>query len=334
LKPLQGKGRAQASATVVRPVLSSKKGVAVSQALFPRYGDLDCYWMAATAIETALRNLVAAGAKKEETVLLDNFCWCSSNEPERLYQLKQAVQACYDFAIGFETPFVSGKDIMFNDFKGFDEKGNAIKISVPPTLLISSFGIVQNSEKCVSLDAKFEGDSVFMIGETRNELGGSEYLAHFGEKSGNRRLVGTNVPRVELKESILAMNVVEELVKRELIASIQPTGLGGLGVALAKTCVGGRLGCRIDLQQVPRAAGAERSDVLLFSESTGRFLITADPKNEKEIERVLSGEKIVFAKIGFVQKETFEIFDLKKKKVVSIPVPDLEKAYKKTFEGF
>ena len=332
LKPLQGIGRIQANATVVKPVLSSEKGVAVSQALFPRYGDLDCYWMASTAIETALRNLVAVGTKRSDIVLLDNFCWCSSNEPERLHQLKQAVQACYDFSIGFGTPFVSGKDSMFNDFKGFDEKGNPIKISVPPTLLISSFGIVQQAEKCVSLDAKFEGDSVFVLGETKNELGAGEYLSHLGEKNGNKRLVGKNVPKVELKESIAVMNAVEQLVERELVASIQPTGLGGLGIALAKTCIGGKLGCKIDLCRIPHVKEAARNDALLFSESVGRFVITANPQNEKEIETILKG--IPFAKIGSIQKEKFEISGLENKKIVSTSIFDLERAYKKTFEGF
>ncbi len=332
LKPLQGIGMVQANATVVKPVLSSEKGVAVSQALFPRYGDIDCYWMAATAIETALRNLVAAGAKREDIVLLDNFCWCSSNEPERLHQLKQAVQACYDFSTGFETSFVSGKDSMFNDFKGFGENGNPLKISVPPTLLISSFGVVQNAEKCVSLDAKFEGDSVFVLGETKNELGASEYLAHMGEKNGNKRFVGKNVPKADLQQSKKILDAVSELIERELVASIQPTGLGGLGICLAKTCIGGRLGCRIDLQKVPHEKDAARNDILLFSESVGRFVITANPKNEKEIEAVL--EWIPFAKIGTVQKEKFEIVGLQNKAIASLPIAQLEESYKKTFGGF
>jgi len=153
IKPLQGRGRVNGDATVTRPVLDSDKGVVISQGICPAYGDIDTYNMAACAIDTAVRNAVAVGANLERLALLDNFCWCSSDEPERLGQLKRTAQACYDYAVAYGTPFISGKDSMFNDFEGFDERGEAIKISVPPTLLISSIGVMEDSRKAVSLDA-------------------------------------------------------------------------------------------------------------------------------------------------------------------------------------
>src|SRR6185369_6733818 len=151
LGPLQGRGRINAETSVIRPVLDSQKGVIMSHGMYPTYSDIDTYHMAAASLDTAVRNAVAAGANPDYLALLDNFCWCSSNEPERLGQLKHAAKACYDYAVIYGTPYISGKDSMFNDFKGFDKDGNEIKISIPPTLLISSFGVIDDITKVVSL---------------------------------------------------------------------------------------------------------------------------------------------------------------------------------------
>jgi phosphoribosylformylglycinamidine synthase len=153
-KPLHGKGRVNASASVSRPSTSTQKGIVLSQGLCPTYSDLDTYHMAASAIDQAIRNTVAIGGNPDYLALLDNFCWCSSFEPQRLYELKKAAQACYDYATQFGTPFISGKDSMFNDFKGFDAKGNPVAISVPPTLLVSSISVVEQVEHAVTLDFK------------------------------------------------------------------------------------------------------------------------------------------------------------------------------------
>ena len=142
--------------------------------------------MAGAAIDTAIRGLVAIGISPESIALLDNFCWCSSDEPERLWQLKQAAMGCYDYAKAFGTPFISGKDSMFNDFSGYDAENNRVKVSVPPTLLISSIGIHADVAKAVSLDAKIAGDLVYVIGGTEEELAGSEYFAHLGASGEHR----------------------------------------------------------------------------------------------------------------------------------------------------
>ena len=142
LGPLQGKGRVYAETSVSRPALNSPKGVVLSQGLFPRYSDIDTAAMAAAGLDMAVRNAVAAGVDFNQLALLDNFCWCSSDEAERLGQLKRAVETIYEMAVKYQTPFISGKDSMFNDFKGYDENGQAIKVSAPPTLLISSIGAV------------------------------------------------------------------------------------------------------------------------------------------------------------------------------------------------
>jgi len=198
MKPLVGKGRINSDATVIRPVLESRKAVVIAQGINPVYSRIDCYWMAAAAIDSAIRKAIAVGAKIDKLALLDNFCWCSSDEPERLGQLKDAAKGCYDFAKQFGTPFISGKDSMFNDFKGYNQKGKKVKISIDPTLLISSIGIIDDVNKVVSMDVKVKGDIVYVLGETLDELGGSEYFCMLSD---NGESIGSKVPKVDAKKN-------------------------------------------------------------------------------------------------------------------------------------
>jgi len=225
IKPLQGRGRVNGETTVTKPVLNSKKGVVISQGLYPHYSENNPYSMAAASIDTAIRNIVAAGGTIEKIALLDNFCWCSSNEPERLYQLKEAAKACYDYAVAYGTPFISGKDSMFNDFKGYDEKGHQVKISIPPTLLISSIGIIDDILKTVSIDIKFPGDLVYLLGETNGEF---EYINPSKNKKNYR--------------------IFHNCVEKGLIASAISVTRGGLAVALAKTAMSGMHGVDFELK--------------------------------------------------------------------------------------
>jgi len=153
IKPLQGLGRVNGTASVVRPVLDSKKAVVLSQSLGARATESDGYQMAAGAIDDCVAAAVAAGADVDTMAIMDNFCWCSSDEPARLGQLLATAQACYDTAMVYGTPFISGKDSMFNDFKGFDADDNPVKISVPPTLLISSLGVIPDAVHTQTIDS-------------------------------------------------------------------------------------------------------------------------------------------------------------------------------------
>jgi len=329
IKPLQGKGRVNGDAAVLRPVLNSKKGVVLSQGINPSYSNIDTYHMAACAIDTAIRNAVAVGAKLDYLALMDNFCWCSSNEPERLGQLKAACEACYDYAVAFGTPFISGKDSMFNDFKGYDENNQPIKISIPPTLLISSIGIMDDARKAVSLDAKFEGDLVYVLGDTKYELGGSEYFAMMGDIQG-RKLIGNIVPKVNAKKNKRLYNSFSEAVDENLVASAQSVGRGGLAVALAKTAIGGRLGIEATLENLP---GANlRDDFALFSESQGRLVVTIAPQYKERFEQIMYGNP--FAQIGKITKDSFVIKGREGQEIINNPLECVSNAYKNTFGAY
>ncbi len=277
LGPLQGKGRVYADTSVSRSVLGSHKGIVLSQGLFPRYSDIDTKAMAAAGLDLAVRNAVAAGVDFNHLALLDNFCWCSSDEPERLGQLKRAVETIYEIAVKYGTPFISGKDSMFNDFKGYDQNGEPIKISVPPTLLISSIGVIPHIERSISLAPKAAGDSVYLLGETKDELGASEYYDQLG-------YLGNNVPETDTHQNLRLYRLYARASRDRLISSALAVGYGGLGVTLAKKAIAGQLGLDIDLSKF-----ALRADKMLFSESTGRIVVTVAPKNKKAFEKNFKG---------------------------------------------
>jgi phosphoribosylformylglycinamidine synthase II len=285
-KPLHGKGRVNASASVSRPHTDTKKGIVLSQGICPRYSDLDTYHMAASAIDQAMRGIVAIGGDPTYVALLDNFCWCSSSEPKRLYELKRAAEACYDYGVAYEAPFISGKDSMFNDFKGFDVKGKPIAISVPPTLLVSSISVMENVEHSVTLDVKQSGHLVYLLGTTKNELGGSEYMAYIGETE-KRHYTGKDVPKVDAPTNFALYKKYHNAVRQGLVASGTALDRGGLATALTKSAIGGQLGMCVDIKNVGSKKMGESER--LFSESNGRFLVTVQPEKREAFEKTMQG---------------------------------------------
>jgi len=331
LKPLQGRGLVNADATVAKPLPHSNKGIVLSHGINPRYSEIDTYNMAAAAIDTAVRNAVSAGADFNRIALLDNFCWCSPDDPERLGQLKSAALACYDTAVAYGTPFISGKDSMFNDFKGFDENGKPIKISVPPTLLVSSLGIIDDVRKAVSLDAKIPGDVVYLIGENDEEMGGSEYFAMVGEQQKGEAFIGNLAPRVETGRNRRAYESFSRAIERELISSAQSVHRGGLGIALAKTAMGGMLGLDVSLQGIKGLA--TREDYQLYSETSGRILVTVNPANAGDFEETMKGSSV--SRLGTVRTDDkFIVKGMDGKRIIGTSVNTLLHSYKSTFRGY
>jgi phosphoribosylformylglycinamidine synthase len=340
VKPMVGKGKVDSEATVTRPVLDSMKGVATTQALFPRYSEIDTYHMAACAIDTAVRNMIAVGGSLEQMSLLDNFCWCSSDEPERLGQLKRAAKACNDVSTAYLTPLISGKDSMFNTFKGFDENGNPIKVDVLPTLMISGLGVMDDVEKCQTLDAKVAGDLVYVVGMTRDEMGGSEYYAMVGEEEEgrNKEYIGENVPKVDTDTNLKTYKAMQDAIHSGLVASCASVGLGGLAVALAKTAIGGQLGMDIDVKNMYDNGvvdDVERLDNLLFSGSQGRFVVTVDPSMQAKFEEKLKG--VAFSRVGTVTEDKNFIVKYGSHDVnvfVDTDVGKMAESYKATLRGY
>jgi len=323
LKPLSGRGRINTDAQVFRPVFSSKKGVVLSTGICPSYSDINTYHMASCALDTAVRNAICAGATLSHLAILDNFCWCSSNDKTRLAELVDAVKACSKCAISYGTPFISGKDSMFNDFKGYDEKGNPIAISIPPTLLISAIGVMPDICKTISPEFKNASDVIYLLGETFDELGASEYYKMLAREQ-KSDAIGSNVPQVDLNKNLKIYKALEQAIQKELVNSSISVTSGGLAIALAKACVGGMLGCKISLKNLP--GNISSTDSALFSESQGRILVSVSPKNISKFEKIMM--EIPRAQIGKVSRDgKFIINDRNEKKIVETNVKKLFKVY-------
>ncbi|RJR13047.1 phosphoribosylformylglycinamidine synthase subunit PurL [Candidatus Parcubacteria bacterium] len=320
-KPTLGKGRVNADAAVLQPLPDSSRGIVLSHGYAPWYSVIDTYTMAAAAIDTAIRNAVCAGASLEHLAILDNFCWSSSDKPERLYQLKRAAESCYDTATMFGTPFISGKDSMFNDFRGFTEDGKPTHIAALPTLLVSAIGVIPDVARAMTMDFKQADDPLYLIGETKDELGSSEYANMLGVKGGV-------APTVDTKKTKKVYEAVENAIKAGLVASAVGIGRGGLGVALAKSAIAGQLGAEANLSSVPGGTKAPAS--ILFSESQGRVLVSVRRGKEKEFETLMHG--IPHAHIGKVSEKNLTV--KVENDSSTIPVSELTEAYTSFFKNW
>ena len=261
VKPLVGiKNDGPSDAAVVRPDLRKPRGLVIGCGMNPQLGDRDPYWMAAAAIDEAIRNCVAVGADPAKIAILDNFCWGNTERAETLGSLVRAALACHDIAIAYGAPFVSGKDSLNNEFS-YDEK----TISIPASLLITALGQVENIEQCVTMDLKSEGNVLLLVGETLDEMGGSHFNLVTGSESGI-------VPRLNLEQAPPVFRSVHDCIQSGLIRSCHDLSEGGLAVALAEMAFAGGLGVDVKLDREGSAA-----TVALFSESNTRFVIEVEP---------------------------------------------------------
>jgi phosphoribosylformylglycinamidine synthase len=311
IKPLQGNNvevSGPGDAAVIFPytvVKGTKKGIVLSNGLNPQYGKINTYKMAASAIEEALRNAVAVGADIEKISLLDNFCWGNPDEPEILGSLVRAANACYDMSKSFGVPFISGKDSLHNEYS-IDGK----KYSISPALLISAMGVIENVANTFTMPLKNDGDKVFVLGITRNELGGSVLSKIKNIKDGI-------VPGVYPEESKDIMKKIYRAANENLIEACHDCSEGGLVVAISEMAFAAGKGVEIDIDAVKtRKTNLLEIELtvaeILFSESNGRFVVEVKPGNETRFREIL--EDTVFAEIGCVNSDKKIVFESKKNK--------------------
>ncbi len=312
LKPLQGKKSGPNDASVLKPYSDSDKGVVISSGIKPKYGKIDPYWMTASAIEEAIRNNVAAGGRRIS--LLDNFTWGNPEKSEELGKLVRSSKACYDFATSFETPFISGKDSLYNE----SPMG-----SVTPTLLITAVGLIPDVKDTVSMELKDQGNLVYLLGTTDEELGGSEYYQAMD-------YLGESVPKVDEQESNEIFDTVTESIDKGVLESCHDLSDGGLGVAAAEMAFSSDFGLEMDLSEV--VGGAERNDYLLFSESNGRFLVEVTPENKEEFESL--AEDIPCSQVGKVlENDRFSVKGVKGDEVIDAELSELGKTWKEGLDS-
>jgi phosphoribosylformylglycinamidine synthase len=281
VKPVQGQSGSHNDAAVIKPLKDSWMGAVISCGINPFYPDP--YWMAACSLEEALRNNVAVGGRR--IAILDNFVWGNPEKEDRMGSLLRACEACYDFAKAFGTPFISGKDSLYNE----SPMG-----PVRPTLLITGVGIIPDVRKAVTSELKAAGDPVYLLGTTKEEICGSAYLRSKGVEGGDW-------PRVDAAVSRRIMDALTSAIDAGIVAACHDLSDGGLGVAAAEMVIGSEpgLGMSLDLGRGGILTG--RDDFAIFSESVGRFLVEVRAGHEGAFEGAFEGLPV--SRVGEVLKE-------------------------------
>ena len=321
LKPLVGRENdGPGDACITTPVLGSQKGVIVSNGINPKYGDIDPYHSAAAAIDEALRNIIAVGGNLEQTALLDNFSWGNPDKHDRLGGLVRAARACYDIAVAYGTPFISGKDSLYNEYR---DTTTGEQLAIPPTLLISAICVMPDVSKAVSMDVKSPGNRIYVVGKTYAELGGSHYYAIHG-------VIGNSAPKVRPAEGKRTMDALSLAIDQGLVRSCHDCSEGGIGVATAEMAFAGGLGMHLSLVNVPRNADVTTDDVLLFSESNSRFIVEVAPEKQEAFEEELAA--IPIGCIGTtVQHSDFVINSTDGSTIVDTTIDRLKESWQATF---
>lgn len=324
-KPFCGvKKDGPSDAGVLRISPFKQNAVVVSHGIKPTFSDIDTYWMTASVIDEAVRNAVCTGADPDFMSGLDNFCWPDPvydevRNPDGKHKLAQLVRsnmALYDFCKYYEIPLISGKDSMKNDYGSGENK-----ISVPPTLLFTLISKMDNVEKMVTMDFKNVGDRIFLIGQTGNELGGSEYYAYHGQATSG------SVPKVDAGKFMKRYRAFKKAIDAGLVRSAHDLSDGGLGVSLAESAFSGMVGAKIDLRKVQRTEDTLRNDTILFSESNGRILVSVTEKNVDAFVEMMEGTDT--SGIGEVTSSGFvKVVGLDGSNVINLSIQDLKKSWK------
>ena len=310
IKPLVGIEKdGPSDASVLKPIeTKTQMGISLANGINPEYGKIDPYHMAVSVIDEAVRNVVAVGTDPTRIALLDNFCWGDPTNPLTLGTLVEACRGCFDAALHFKTPFISGKDSLNNEYLGNDGKKHAI----PPSLLISTIGILDDVQDSISMDLKSEGSIIYLLGNNQKCFGGSHFNLVNRELSGK---LNNRVPGLEEHASRLYQSVYHA-IKEGLIASCHDLSEGGLAVSLAEMCMAGRKGISLSL-------GGENPIAELFGETNTCYLLEVKPEHQDKLENLLND--LPFQRIGCVTSQKSLKISINEQLLINLPVEDLLK---------
>jgi phosphoribosylformylglycinamidine (FGAM) synthase-like enzyme len=328
VKPLTGvENDAPSDACVLKPIgTQSARGLALSNGINPEYGKLDAYHMAWSVIDEAIRNAVAVGCDPARIALLDNFCWGDPLKPETLGSLVEACRGCHDAAVHYQAPFISGKDSLNNEYLGSDGQRHAI----PPTLLISAIGVLEQVSRAVTMDLKQPGDLLYRVGEFQPAWGGSHAALLEGTARpapGSQQIPGIseNAPHT--------YRALHQAMQAGLVRACHDLSEGGLAVAAAEMCIGGRLGIEIDpLPSAPPSEdhlwGREKELLALFGETNGCLLVEVRTEDQAAFEAMLP--EAAFKRLGQVTVEPSLSIGYGDHALVHLPMDALVKAWQPT----
>ena len=292
-------------AAVLKPLGTWDHGraFALSAGINPQIGRRDPYAMAISAIDEAIRNAVAVGADPDQLAILDNFCWGNPTLPDRLGSLVRACQGCYDGALAYRAPFISGKDSLYNEFNGSP---------IPGTLLISAIAVVPDMTRTVTASSKAAGNLLYLVGATRDELGGSLLHALYDSIEGT-------APTLPV-DALEHYRHLHQAIRAGLVRACHDLSEGGLALALAEMALGGRLGIQADMP----SNGLSPLSVL-FAESNGRLVIEIAEDDAAAFESLLEG--VPLTRLGTVTQEPRLILSVDGTEQIDLPVDSLVNAW-------
>jgi phosphoribosylformylglycinamidine synthase subunit PurSL len=267
IKPLTGvEADAPSDAVVIKPIgTKGRQGIVLSNGINPEYGKRDAYKMAWSVMDEAIRNAVAVGADPNRIAVLDNFCWGDPLRPDALGTLVEACRGCHDAALFYGTPFISGKDSLNNEYLGTD----GLRHSIPPTLLISAIGILQDVTQSVTMDLKNAGNFIYLVGEFTPA-----------------QKPVPDVPTVTRQ----VYHAVHQAITKGSVRAAHDLSEGGLAVAAAEMCIGGRLGINV-----------VATELAPFVEVNGCLLVEVAPDSLSHFENQFADLPI--RQIGYVTAE-------------------------------
>lgn len=274
VKPLTGaEADAPSDGTLLKPIgTKGLKGIVLSNGINPEYGKRDAYKMAWAVIDEAVRNAVAVGADPERIAILDNFCWGDPLRPETLGSLVEACRGCHDAALFYGTPFISGKDSLNNEYLGSDGQRHAI----PPTLLISAIGITEDVSAAVTMDLKEAGNDIYVIGPFQPVFGGSHFSMITSQGAQE------SVPDVH-ENTLNVYKALYQAITSKVIRAAHDLSEGGLAVAAAEMCIGGRLGMKLETNVW------DDHMRVLFGECTGTLLVEVRKQDKEKFLSLFEG---------------------------------------------
>jgi phosphoribosylformylglycinamidine synthase len=256
--------------------LDNNKFVAIKLDGNSKHCYLDPYQGTLGLLSEGCRNVICAGA--EPIGVVDHLQFASPEDPEVYWTFTQAINAIVDYCKFMDIPVVGGKVSFYNE---------TAKGPIKPSPVMGTLGLIESASH-ITRPALSAGDSIFVIGNTAPEMGGSEYYEYV------HGITGGPVPKVALHVDRQNGNAVQSLIRSGIIACAHDCSKGGLAVALAEMAIAGSTGFKVDLDAVPNSC--RRIDDLLFSESHSRYIIGT--KEPDKVRTALSSAGVTFAEIG------------------------------------
>jgi phosphoribosylformylglycinamidine synthase len=289
------------------------KGIAVKSDCNSRYCYLDPFEGARLAIAECARNLVCVGA--EPAGVTDCLCFGNPEKPDRFWQFKRAIEGIVDACQTLHLPVVSGNVSLYNETP---------ESVIQPSPLIGMVGVLENVEQHVGMGFKIAGDMVLLVGQCLNELGGSEYMATIHNLEVGRP------PELNLQREVAVQKFVLAAIRSGLAHSAHDCSDGGLGVAIAESCIVGNIGARIELPDTIEVQANTRLDAVLFGETQSRVVLSCAPENWSKLQELARHAHVCLSHLGSVGGDNLIIQDIRAqvlRPIISAPVADIRAAY-------